>query len=149
MSTSRQELITLPCIESCKIDYIRKKSQFYMMTSSNGNIFCVTCPLCGEFTGHWWIPLTKVSDVELWCFFHLRLNKRLKKHSWGWWFEMLSCSLWYTVNADICYRQSQDQTPFHIFWHLKCYIFLYIIDKRIFFSQLCPKDVALCKKNKQ
>ena len=22
-----------------------------------------------EFTGHWWIPLTKASDVELWCFF--------------------------------------------------------------------------------
>ena len=30
-----------------------------MMTSSNGNIFHVTGPLCGEFTGHRWIPLTK------------------------------------------------------------------------------------------
>ena len=39
-----------------------------MMTSSNGNIFCVTGPLCGEFTGHRWIPLTKASDAELWCF---------------------------------------------------------------------------------
>ena len=29
-----------------------------MMTSSNGNIFRVTCPFCGKFTGHWWIPLT-------------------------------------------------------------------------------------------
>ena len=29
------------------------------MTSSNGNIFRVTVPLCGEFTGHRWIPLTK------------------------------------------------------------------------------------------
>ena len=37
-------------------------------TSSNGNIFRVTGPLCGEFTGHRWIPLTKASDVELWCF---------------------------------------------------------------------------------
>ena len=26
------------------------------MTSSNGNIFRVTGPLCGEFTGHRWIP---------------------------------------------------------------------------------------------
>ena len=26
------------------------------------------CPLCGEFTGHRWIPLTKVSNTELWCF---------------------------------------------------------------------------------
>ena len=26
----------------------------HMMTSWNGNIFPVTGPLCGEFTGHWW-----------------------------------------------------------------------------------------------
>ena len=39
-----------------------------MMTSSNGNIFRVTGPLCGEFTGHRWTPCTKASDVELWCF---------------------------------------------------------------------------------
>ena len=39
-----------------------------MMTSSNGNIFCVTGPLWGESTGHRWIPLTKASDVQLWCF---------------------------------------------------------------------------------
>ena len=46
-----------------------KYTMFYdMMTSSNGNIFRVTGPLWGEFTGHQWIPLTKASDVELWCF---------------------------------------------------------------------------------
>ena len=39
-----------------------------MMTSSNGNIFCVTSPLCEEFTGHRRIPLKKPSDAELWCF---------------------------------------------------------------------------------
>ena len=39
-----------------------------MMTSSNGNIFCVTGPLRGESTGHRWISLTKASDAELWCF---------------------------------------------------------------------------------
>ena len=33
---------------------------------SNGNIFRVTGPLCGEFIGHRWIPLTKASDTELW-----------------------------------------------------------------------------------
>ena len=43
-------------------------NQFVMMTSSNGNIFRVTSPLCGEFTGRRWIPLTKASDAELWCF---------------------------------------------------------------------------------
>ena len=39
-----------------------------MMTSSNGNIVRVTGPLCGEFTGHRWIPRTKANDAELWCF---------------------------------------------------------------------------------
>ena len=37
----------------------------YMMMSSNGNVFRVTGPLCGEFTGDRWIPHTKASDVEL------------------------------------------------------------------------------------
>ena len=39
-----------------------------MMTSSNGNIFHVTGPLCGEFTGHRWIPGTKASHAKLSCF---------------------------------------------------------------------------------
>ena len=145
-----------------------------MMTSSSGNIFRVTGPLCGEFTGQRWIPLTKASDAELWyflwsapeestnvacglnkmclytkaaeryfpvsvwkwwwrhrvvtfsvllalcagnspvngefplqrpvtrsfdIFFDLRLNKRLSKRSWGWWFEMPSCLLWCHCNV--------------------------------------------------
>ena len=32
------------------------------------NMFRVTCPLRGESTGHRWIPLTKASEAELWCF---------------------------------------------------------------------------------
>ena len=40
----------------------------FIMTSSNGNIFGVTGSLCGEFTGDRWIPLTKASDAEIWCF---------------------------------------------------------------------------------
>ena len=35
-------------------------------------------------------PVTRSFDV----FFDLRLNKRLSKQSWGWWFETLSCPLW-------------------------------------------------------
>ena len=38
------------------------------MTSSDVNFFRVTDPLCGEFTGHRWIPRTKAIDAELWCF---------------------------------------------------------------------------------
>ena len=61
-----------------------------MMTSSNGNIFRVTGHLCGEFTGPAQRPVTRSFDV----FFDLRLNKRLSKQSWGWWFETASCPLW-------------------------------------------------------
>ena len=32
------------------------------------NHFRVTGPLCGEFTGYWWISLTRASDAELGCF---------------------------------------------------------------------------------
>ena len=39
---------------------------YFMMTSSNGNIFRVTGHLCGEFTGPRWIPHTKASEAELW-----------------------------------------------------------------------------------
>ena len=35
---------------------------------SNGNIFRVIGLLCGDFSGHRWIPLTKASDGEIWCF---------------------------------------------------------------------------------
>ena len=48
--------------------HCKSPSARFIMTSSNGNIFCVTGPLCGEFTGPRWIPRTKASDAELWCF---------------------------------------------------------------------------------
>ena len=55
-----------------------------MMTSSNGNIFRITGPLCGEFTDHRWIPHTKPVTRSFDVFFDLCLNKRLAKQSWGW-----------------------------------------------------------------
>ena len=66
----------------------------FMMTSSNGNIFRLTGPLCREFTGHRCIPLTKASDTELWCLFDLRLNKRSSRQLRRRWFEMPLRSLW-------------------------------------------------------
>ena len=41
------------------------------MMSSNGNVFHITGPLWGEFTGDRWIPLTKASDTELWWVFFI------------------------------------------------------------------------------
>ena len=39
-----------------------------MMTSSNGTFFRINGHLCGEFSGHRWIPRTKASDAKLWWF---------------------------------------------------------------------------------
>ena len=72
-----------------------------MMTSSNGNIFRVTGPLCGEFTCPRGIPRTKASDAELQFFFDLRPNKLLSKQSWGWWIETPSHPLWRHLNGAI------------------------------------------------
>ena len=75
------------------------------MTSSNGNIFRVTWPLYGEFTGEFpsQRPVTRNFDV---CF-DLRLSKRLCKQSRGWWFETLSHSLWRHCN-DLVFPQQES-----------------------------------------
>ena len=67
---------------------------FIMMTSSNGNIFRVTGSLCGEFTGPGEFPTQRPVTRSFDVFFDLRLNKRLSKQPWGWWFETPSWSLW-------------------------------------------------------
>ena len=67
---------------------------FYMMTSSNGNIFRVTGPLCGEFTGPGEFPTQRSVTRSFDVFFDLRLNKRLNKQPQGWWFETPVWSLW-------------------------------------------------------
>ena len=70
-----------------------------MMTSSNGNIFRVTGPLCGEFTGPGEFPAQRPMTRSFDVFFDLRLNKRLSKQPWGWWFETPAWSLWRHRNA--------------------------------------------------
>ena len=91
----------------------------YMMTSSNGNIFRVTGHLCGEFTG-WQRPVTRSFDV----FFDLHPNKRLSKHSWGWWFETAPCPLWRHSNVG-----NADSTSMHHLTHRCLRDFEYIIFK--------------------
>ena len=71
---------------------IGSRKQDCMMTPWNGNIFRITGLLCGEFTGHRLIPLTKASDGGFDIFFDLCLYKRLNKQSWNWWFETPSRS---------------------------------------------------------
>ena len=69
-----------------------------MMTSSNGNIFRGTGHLCGEFTGPGEFPTQRPVTRSFDVFFDVRLNKRLSKQPWGWWFETPSWSLWRHCN---------------------------------------------------
>ena len=73
----------------------------FMMTSSSGNIFRVTGPLCGEFTDPGEFPTQRPVTRSFDVFFDLRLNKRLSKQPWGWWFETPSWSLWCYCNVMI------------------------------------------------
>ena len=50
-------------------------------------------PVTGDFPSQ--RPVTRSFDV----FFDLRLNKRLSKQSWGWWFETPLHSLWRHCNG--------------------------------------------------
>ena len=47
--------------------YVISTGEMIRLTQSH-DILRVTGPLCGEFTGHWWTPLTKASHAEFWCF---------------------------------------------------------------------------------
>ena len=105
-----------------------------MMTSSNGNIFRVTGPLCGEFTGPGEFPTQRPVTWSFDVFFDVRLNKRLSKHSSGWLFETLSWSLWRHHNVDIFCRQHQgphllgniylDDIHASTQWWLRCFLLI-------------------------
>ena len=59
-------------------------------------------PVTGVFPAQ--RPLTRSFDV----FFNMRLNKRLSKQSWGWWFETPSGSLWCHCNDHLTSWLSVD-----------------------------------------
>ena len=67
-------------------------------------------------------PVTRNFDV----FFDLRLNKRLSKQSWGWWFETPSHPLWRHCNDSVEFTQyihsiSTKYTFVLLCFFLKCY----------------------------
>ena len=65
-----------------------------METSSALLSLCAgNSPVTDEF------PLQRTVTRSFDVFFHLCLNKRLSKQSWGWWFETPSCSLWRHCNG--------------------------------------------------
>ena len=97
------------------------------MTSSNGNIFRVTSLLCGEFTGPGEFPAQRPVTRSFDVFFDLRLNKRLSKQPWRWWFETSSWSLWRQCNG------IEDAETSSNFWHkLPCRSITIIHHPRIY-----------------
>ena len=101
----------------------------FMIASSNGNIFHVTGPLCGEFTNPDEFPTQRPVMWSFDVFFDLRLNKWLSKQPWGCWFEMPSWSLWRQCNVGVFFhlhltkRLSKEsrwwwfETPLCSLWH--------------------------------
>ena len=90
-----------------------------MMTSSNETFsaFLALCagnsPVTGEFLAQ--RPVTRSFDV----LFDLRLNKRVSKQSWGWWFETPWRSLWRHCNGEMVRRLFHhylDQCWFSLKW---------------------------------
>ena len=89
------------CFEAPTFTVVRipQMTHVIMVTSSNGNIFRVTVfcagnsPVTGEFPAQK-RPVTRAFDV----FLDLRLNKRLNKQWWGWWFETPSRPLYHHCN---------------------------------------------------
>ena len=72
-----------------------------MMASSNGNIFRVAGHLYGKSPVIGELPAQRPVTLSFDVFFDLRLNKRLSKQWWGWWFETPSRSLWRNWNVYI------------------------------------------------
>ena len=103
-------------------------------------------PVPGEFLAQ--RPVTRSFDV----YFDLRLNKRLCKQSWGWWFETLLCPLWRHSNAYmLCNRWlvfMSSSSSLHWWWNFCLYSSLstlYTMIKDIFLSGLANGFFAACQ----
>ena len=89
-------------IRSCHLCY------GYPYTCQNGfilkrvtNIFRITGYLCREFPVTSEFPAKRPVTRSFDVFFGLRLNERLSKRSWGWWFETPSGPVWHHSNIII------------------------------------------------
>ena len=98
--------IIKPCtLKHFQVPYRLHKAGYWTNAFSVLLDICVgNSPVTGEFPTQ--RPVTRSFDV----FFDLRLNKRLSKQSWGWWFETPWRPLWRDSNVlfseVICQRRS-------------------------------------------
>ena len=97
--------ITDPLCRESAGDQSWRRNQ--METFSPLLALCVgNSPVTGEFPAQ--RPVTRSFDV----YFDLRLNKRLSRQSWGWWFEILSRSLWHHCNDYFHHKGSVIRSMF-------------------------------------
>ena len=79
------------------IGWIHPRWLHQMETFSKLLALCAgNSPVTSEFPSQ--RPVMWSFDVS----FDLHLNKRLSKQSWGWWFEMPSCSFWHHCSGHVC-----------------------------------------------
>ena len=90
-------------------------------------------PVTGEFPSQ--RPVTRSFGI----FGHMRLNKRLSKQSWGWWFETPSRSLWH---CNVGFRRLfQMCATRRLSWHQLLLTFpSYYLPYRI---RVCQSEVVL------
>ena len=90
-------------------------------------------PVPGEFPTQ--RPVTRSFDV----FFDLRLNKRLSKQSWGWWFETPSRPLWRHRNGTQCSQHNGECTETSLcIPGLICLPFTALLLNGNFGREICP-----------
>ena len=92
--------MTRQFISLCNVTWWRHQMETFSALLA---ICAGTSPPSGEFLVQ--RPVTRSFDV----FFDLCLNKRLRKQSWGWWFETLLRPLWRHCN-DIDGRRLHQNT---------------------------------------
>ena len=97
------------------------------MTSSNGNIFRVTDPLWGEFTGHGKFPSQRPVTRSLDVFFDLRQNKRFEQTKetlviWDAIAALIMTSIWWEWRATL-----KSAFSHQIYWYCITFYILYLI----------------------
>ena len=97
-------------------------------------------PVAGEFPTQ--RPVTRSFEV----FFDLRLNNRLRKQSWGWWFETLSCPLWRHCNECNIYHQLLTQDIAWLPWYVIFYHWMHFI---LWTSNMSSKTCIVVKQQRR
>ena len=115
LDTIEKNIFSLPKAVNSSLDFYKHYDNTWwrhqMETFSALLAICAdNSPVPGEFSAQ--RPVTRSFDVS----FDLRLNKRLSKQWWGWWFETLSHPLWRHRNEFFYWRKRYTASSTHSNW---------------------------------